>query len=99
VLNTNTRYLHDALEDYAERLTATLPDPLRVCFFVSSASEANELAIRLARTYTERRDLLVLADAYHGNTSTLIDASPYKHAGPGALGPPDWVHVAPLADD
>jgi len=99
VLNTNTRYLHDGLEDYAERLTATLPDPLRVCFFVSSASEANELAIRLARAYTQRRDMLVLEAAYHGNTSTLIDLSPYKHAGPGGHGAPDWVHVAPIADD
>ena len=99
VLNTNTRYLHDALEEYAERLTATLPDPLKVCFFVSSASEANELAIRLARMYTGRRDLLVLAGGYHGNTTTLVDISPYKHAGPGGLGAPDWVHVAPLADD
>jgi 4-aminobutyrate aminotransferase-like enzyme len=99
VLNTNTRYLHDALEDYAERLSATLPGPLRVCFFVSSASEANELALRLARAYTERRDILVLDAAYHGNTTTLIDISPYKHAGPGGLGSPDWVHVAPVADD
>jgi 4-aminobutyrate aminotransferase-like enzyme/Ser/Thr protein kinase RdoA (MazF antagonist)/murein DD-endopeptidase MepM/ murein hydrolase activator NlpD len=99
VLNTNTRYLHDGLEDYAERLTATLPDPLRVCFLVSSASEANELAIRLARAYTGRRDMLVLDAAYHGNTTTLIDLSPYKHAGPGGLGAPDWVHTAPLADD
>jgi 4-aminobutyrate aminotransferase-like enzyme/Ser/Thr protein kinase RdoA (MazF antagonist) len=99
VLNTNTRYLHDGLEDYAERLSATLPDPLRVCFFVSSASEANELAIRLARAYTQRRDLLVLEAAYHGNTSTLIDISPYKHAGPGGPGAPEWVHVAPIADD
>lgn len=99
VLNTNTRYLHDGLEDYAEQLTATLPAPLRVCFFVSSASEANELAIRLACAYTRRRDMLVLDAAYHGNTTTLIDLSPYKHAGPGGLGAPDWVHVAPLADD
>jgi 4-aminobutyrate aminotransferase-like enzyme len=99
VLNTNTRYLHDGLEDYAARLTATLPEPLRVCFFVSSGSEANELAIRLARTATGRRDLVVLDAAYHGNTTTLIDASPYKHAGPGGAGAPDWVHVAPLADD
>ncbi|MEP6620387.1 MAG: aminotransferase class III-fold pyridoxal phosphate-dependent enzyme [bacterium] len=99
VLNTNTRYLHDGLEVYAEQLTATLPDPLRVCFFVSSASEANELAIRLARTFTGRRDMLVLETAYHGNTTTLIDISPYKHAGPGGFGAPDWVHVAPLADD
>jgi 4-aminobutyrate aminotransferase-like enzyme/Ser/Thr protein kinase RdoA (MazF antagonist)/murein DD-endopeptidase MepM/ murein hydrolase activator NlpD len=99
VLNTNTRYLHDGLEAYAERLTQTLPDPLRVCFFVSSASEANELAIRLARACTGRHDLLVQGAAYHGNTSTLIDASPYKHAGPGGHGAPAWVHVAPLADD
>ena len=99
VLSTNTRYLHDGLADYAEQLTQTLPAPLRVCFFVSSASEANELAIRLARAATGRRDLLVLDAAYHGNTTTLIDLSPYKHAGPGGLGAPDWVHVAPLADD
>jgi 4-aminobutyrate aminotransferase-like enzyme/Ser/Thr protein kinase RdoA (MazF antagonist)/murein DD-endopeptidase MepM/ murein hydrolase activator NlpD len=99
VLNTNTRYLHDGLEDYAERLTATLPDPLRVCFFVSSASEANELAIRIARAYTRRHDLLVLDAAYHGNTNTLIDISPYKHTGPGGRGAPEWVHTAPIADD
>ncbi|HEX3758340.1 MAG TPA: aminotransferase class III-fold pyridoxal phosphate-dependent enzyme [Kofleriaceae bacterium] len=99
VLNTNTRYLHDGLADYAEQLTQALPAPLDVCFFVSSASEANELAIRLARTATGRRDLVVLEAAYHGNTTTLVDASPYKHAGPGGLGAPDWVHVAPLADD
>ena len=48
VLNTNTRYLHPAIERYAERLTAQLPAPLSVCFFVCSGSEANELALRLA---------------------------------------------------
>lgn len=99
VLATNTRYLHDGLADYVERLAATLPAPLGVGFVVSSASEANELAIRLARAATGRRDLVVLDAAYHGNTTTLIDASPYKHAGPGGLGAPDWVHVAPLPDD
>ena len=99
VLNTNTRYLHDGLEEYAERLTNTLPEPLRVCFFLNSASEANELALRLARTYTGRRDMLVLEAAYHGNTSSLVDMSPYKHAGHGGAGAPDWVHVAPLPDD
>jgi Ser/Thr protein kinase RdoA (MazF antagonist) len=99
VLNTNTRYLNDLLAAYAERLTATLPRPLDVCYFVSSASEANELAIRLARAYTGARDVVVLEGAYHGNTTSLIDVSPYKHAGPGGGGAPDWVHVAPLADD
>jgi len=99
LLNTNTRYLSDTLTDYARRLTETLPEPLRVCAFVNSASEANELALRMARAHTGGRDMVVLEAAYHGNTTTLIDLSPYKHAGPGGGGAPDWVHVAPLPDD
>lgn len=98
VLNTNTRYLHDKLNRYAERLTATMPDPLNVCYFVNSASEANELALRLARAYTNQRDMIVLEGAYHGHTTGLIDISPYKHDGPGGSGAPDWVHTAPVAD-
>ena len=98
VLNTNTRYLHDTINRYAERLCATLPAPLSVCFFVNSASEGNELALRLARTYTGQRDMIVLAAAYHGHTTSLIDISPYKHDGPGGQGAPAWVHKAPLAD-
>ncbi len=98
VLSTNTRYLHDFILRYAERLGALLPDPLRVCYFVNSGSEANELALRLARTHTGQRDLIVLEAAYHGNTTTLIDISPYKHSGPGGQGAPPWVHIAPLPD-
>jgi 4-aminobutyrate aminotransferase-like enzyme len=98
VLNTNTRYLHDSLGRYAERLCATLPEPLRVCYFVNSGSEANELALRLARTHTRRRDLIVLEAAYHGNTTTLIEISPYKFNGPGGEGPPRWVHTVPVPD-
>lgn len=99
VLSTNTRYLNDLLAEYADRLLSTLPPSLDVCYFVNSASEANELALRLTRAYTGRRDMLVLDAAYHGNTTSLIDISPYKHAGPGGGGAPDWVHVAPLPDD
>ena len=99
LLNTNTRYLHDNVNRYAERLTELLPDPLRVCFFVNSGSEANELALRLARTHTAKEDVIVLEHAYHGHTSTLIDISPYKFNGPGGSGKKPWVHVAPLADD
>jgi 4-aminobutyrate aminotransferase-like enzyme/Ser/Thr protein kinase RdoA (MazF antagonist) len=98
VLNTNTRYLHGNLVRYAERLAATLPDPLAVCYFVCSGSEANELAIRIARTATGRRDIVALDGAYHGNSSTLIDISPYKHDGPGGRGAPDWVHIAAMPD-
>ena len=98
ILNTNTRYLHDLLNRYAERLAATLPEGLDVCYFVNSASEANELALRLVRAATGRRDLIVLEAAYHGHTTSLIDISPYKHAGPGGEGPPPWVHAVPIPD-
>jgi 4-aminobutyrate aminotransferase-like enzyme/Ser/Thr protein kinase RdoA (MazF antagonist) len=98
LLNTNTRYLHDLINLYAERLTETLPEPLRVCFFVNSGSEANELALRLARAHTGELNLIVLEHAYHGNTTTLIDISPYKHNGPGGQGAPSWVHTAPIPD-
>ena len=96
LLNTNTRYLDDLIIRYAESLTATLPASLSVCFFVNSGSEANELALRLARAHTNARDMIVLEHAYHGNTTTLIDISPYKHDGPGGEGAPPWVHKAPL---
>src|ERR1041385_2911333 len=100
LLNTNTRYLSDLILQYAEKLTATLPESLSVCFFVNSGSEANELAIRLARAHTKAREMIVLDHAYHGNTTTLIDLSPYKHDGPGGEGAPSWVHaVSLLASD
>jgi 4-aminobutyrate aminotransferase-like enzyme/Ser/Thr protein kinase RdoA (MazF antagonist) len=99
LLNTNTRYLHDVTNRYAQRLTAYLTEPLKVCFFVNSGSEANELALRLARTHTRREDIIVLEHAYHGNTTTLIDISPYKFDGPGGTGRKPWAHVAPLPDD
>ncbi|MGZ4814404.1 MAG: aminotransferase class III-fold pyridoxal phosphate-dependent enzyme [Terriglobales bacterium] len=98
LLNTNTRYLHDNAVRYAQRLSALLPEPLRVCYFVNSGSEGNELAIRMARAHTRREDIIVLEHAYHGHTNTLIDVSPYKFNGPGGRGRKPWVHVAPLPD-
>ena len=96
LLNTNTRYLSELILEYAEKLTATLPEPLSVCYFVNSGTEANELAVRLARAHTKAREMIVLDHAYHGNTSTLIDLSPYKHNGPGGEGAPSWVHTVSL---
>jgi len=98
VLNTNTRYLHDTITELSERLCATLPDSLSVCFFVNSGSEANELAIRLAQTYTNGTDFIVTDHAYHGHTSALIDLSPYKFNGKGGNGKPDYVQVATIPD-
>ncbi|KAK5611592.1 hypothetical protein CRENBAI_014683 [Crenichthys baileyi] len=77
-LNTNSRFLHDNLVLYAQRLQATLPDKLSVCYFVNSGSEANDLALRLAWHYTGNKDIITLENAYHGHVSSLIDISPYK---------------------
>ncbi len=98
LVNTNTRFLYAPLSDYADRLTALLPDALAVCFFVNSGSEANELALRLARAHTGRRDVVVQNDAYHGHTTGLIDISPYKFNGRGGGGRPAHVQVTPRPD-
>lgn len=98
-LNTNTRYIYDGLTGYIERLSNTLPEGLDFGFLVNSGSEANELAIRLARAYTSNHDIVVMEGAYHGHTGMLIDLSPYKFRGPGGKGASeDWVHVAPVPD-
>jgi 4-aminobutyrate aminotransferase-like enzyme/Ser/Thr protein kinase RdoA (MazF antagonist) len=99
LLNTNTRYIHENILLYAERLTGLMPKPLEVSFIVNSGSEANELALRLARAATRSEDVIVLEHAYHGHTNTLIEISPYKFDGPGGRGQKPWVHVAALADD
>jgi|TARA_B100001996_G_scaffold14710_1_gene12245 4-aminobutyrate aminotransferase-like enzyme len=99
VLNTNSRYVYDGLTEYLSRLSETLPDPLGVGFLVNSGSEANELAIRLARAYTGNYDMVVVEGAYHGHTGMLIDLSPYKFRGLGGKGEPEeWVHVLPIPD-
>jgi 4-aminobutyrate aminotransferase-like enzyme len=65
---------------------------------VCSGSEANELALRLARTYTGQHDIIMVDGAYHGNTQALIDISPYKHDGPGGRGAPTWAHKVLMPD-
>jgi 4-aminobutyrate aminotransferase-like enzyme/Ser/Thr protein kinase RdoA (MazF antagonist) len=98
VLNTNTRYLHELVIAYAERLGALFPEPLRVCFFVNSGSEANELALRMAHVRTGGSGVVALEGAYHGHTGRLVDLSHYKFAGPGGEGAPPWVRAVPLPD-
>lgn len=98
VLNTNTRYLHDSINDYARRLAATLPQELSIFFFVNSGSEANDLALRLARTVTGQQDVIAVDVAYHGHTQALIEVSPYKHDGPGGPGRPPYVQKVIMPD-
>ncbi len=97
-LNTNTRYLYDQLTEYGERICELLPDPLAVIFLVNSGSEANDLALRLARAYTGRKEIIVLEDAYHGHLSSLIEISPYKFDGSGGKGAPDFVYKVKKPD-
>jgi len=98
VLNTNTRYLHEQIIRYAEELCATLPKELCVCYFVNSGSEANELALRIAHTCTNQRDMVVVEVGYHGNTTGCIEISDYKFSGAGGKGPSPHIHVVPLPD-
>ncbi|XP_034298147.1 ethanolamine-phosphate phospho-lyase [Pantherophis guttatus] len=98
LLNTNSRFLHDSLVQYAKRLTATLPEKLSVCYFVNSGSEANDLALRLARQYSGHYDVITLDHAYHGHLTSLIDISPYKFNQLGKEAKKEFIHVAPSPD-
>ncbi|XP_023241830.1 5-phosphohydroxy-L-lysine phospho-lyase-like isoform X2 [Centruroides sculpturatus] len=95
LLYTNNRYLHDNIVEYARRLTSYFPNKLSVCFFVNSGSEANDLALRLARNYTKHKDVIVIDDAYHGHLTSTTDLSPYKFKKISG-GHKKWVHVADL---
>ena len=98
LINTNTRYLHPAQMQFADALRDRMPAHLTHCYFVTSGSEANELALRLARAHTGQTGMIVQDHAYHGHTTGTIDLSPYKFNGPGGAGKPDWVEITPVAD-
>ncbi len=104
VLNTNTRYLHDNIVRFTEELLATFPaqpsptGALEVAFLVNSGSEANELAMRLAKTFSGQKDMIVVEVGYHGNTQGCVEVSSYKFDGPGGTGAPPHVHVTPIPD-
>jgi 4-aminobutyrate aminotransferase-like enzyme/Ser/Thr protein kinase RdoA (MazF antagonist) len=97
-LNTNTRYLSDMIVDYAKALTATLPEKLSICYFTNSGSEANDLAIRMARNYTKQKDIIVLDHAYHGTSTLAIEMSPYKFDGKGGFKQKPYIHKAVSPD-
>ncbi|MFK7859737.1 MAG: aminotransferase class III-fold pyridoxal phosphate-dependent enzyme [Granulosicoccus sp.] len=98
-LNSNTRYLHPAQSAFAEAVLATMPDGLSVCYFVNSGSEANELALRLARAVTGGKDVITPNHGYHGNTTGAVDISAYKFNAPGGIGQAEWVQLVDSPDD
>ena len=64
--HTTSIYMHPKIHEYAEKLTATLPEPLKCVYFVNSGSEANDMAMMMARVYTGNFDILSFRNAYHG---------------------------------
>ncbi|HWK45447.1 MAG TPA: aminotransferase class III-fold pyridoxal phosphate-dependent enzyme [Stellaceae bacterium] len=86
VLNTHTRYLDDIVLDYAEKLLATFPAELGHVMFTCTGSEANDLALRIARAHTGGTGFIVTKLAYHGNSSAVSELSP-------SLGAPLGGHV------
>ncbi|MEO5614495.1 MAG: aminotransferase class III-fold pyridoxal phosphate-dependent enzyme, partial [Cypionkella sp.] len=76
ILSSHTRYLHDTVLDYAERLLATFPAELSHVMFTCTGSEANDLAFRIARAHTGGTGFIVTENAYHGVTYAISGMSP-----------------------
>lgn len=94
ILNTHTRYLHELLLDYAQRLLDTLPDNLDRAIFTCTGSEANDLALRIAKSESGGTGVIVTANAYHGTTELLAGMSP--SLGPAMRKGQDvWMVAAP----
>ena len=97
IAHTTTIYLNPVLGDYAQALTAKMPGNLKCVYFVNSGSEANDLALLMARLYTGNFDVIALRNGYHGGVASamgLTAHSTWKFAAPHAFG----VHHA-LAPD
>ncbi len=94
-LNIHTRYLHDSIVDYAERLTATFAAPLSAMFFTCTGSEANDLALRMVRNATGRMGIICTDDTYHGNTTAVDELATLFNDGK-AIGPN--VKAVPVPD-
>ena len=90
ILNTHTRYLHENVVRYAERLGNTLPGNLSVCMFVCTGTEANDLAFRIARTVTGNEGAIVTEEAYHGNSIVVTELSTEEYP---AIDRPDYLEA------
>jgi 4-aminobutyrate aminotransferase-like enzyme len=74
-LNTHTRYLHEGILDYVERLTATFEAPLSTAILTCTGSEANDIALRMAEAMTGKRGIVATDATYHGNTTLVSHLS------------------------
>lgn len=95
--HTTTIYYHPTIAEYGKMLADQMPGDLSVCYFVNSGSEANDLAMLMARLYTGNYDLIALRNAYHGGSAStmgLTAHSTWKYNYPHSFG----VHHAIAAD-
>eukprot|EP01039_Chlorochromonas_danica_P006936 gene6936-7675_t len=102
-IQTNSRFLNPIQQRYLAKLLATFPSELNTVYMVNSGSEANELALRIARAHTKAsrpKDVIVLDSAYHGHSQALVDISPYKwyQAVDGKDYQPPTTHVVSCPD-
>ncbi|XP_019373817.1 PREDICTED: alanine--glyoxylate aminotransferase 2, mitochondrial [Gavialis gangeticus] len=89
--HTTNIYMHPSIQEYAEKLTALLPDPLKVVYLTNSGSEANDLAMFMARLYTRNFDIICFRGGYHGGspyTQGLTSIGSYKHGVANGFGCP-----------
>lgn len=94
-LATHTRYVHEAVVSCAEELTATFPSELSTVIFTCTGTEANDLAVRMARAFTGNHGVIVTDHAYHGNSTLVTELSPCKYP---AGERPDYVAVIESPD-
>src|SRR5580658_7193248 len=87
--HSTTIYLQPNVTLYAEKLASKMPGDLKVCYFVNSGSEANDLALLLARAYTQNYDVIALRNAYHGGSASTMGVtaqSTWKYNVPHSFG-------------
>lgn len=87
--HTTNIYMNPAIHEYAEKLAEKMPGNLKVCYFVNSGSEANDLAILMARLHTKNYDLISVRNGYHGGSPSalgLMGLSSWKHGLPHGYG-------------
>jgi 4-aminobutyrate aminotransferase-like enzyme len=95
MLNTHTRYLHETIVDFAERLTSKFEDELDVAMFCCTGSEANELAMRIATTCTGGTGFIATDYAYHGNSRATFEITTSEHP---AKDRPGHIATVPVPD-
>ncbi len=97
-LNTNTRYLYDQLEEYAEKLLSKFPPSFNKVYFVNSGSAASDLAMRIAKIHTGHEKMMVMEHGYHGHTQTATDISDYKFSNPRGQGQKKYILKTKIPD-